>query len=148
MRTEAKPIDKSRWGEGPWHTEPDHVEFEHVGHPCILHRVESHAGWCGYVAVPPGHPWHGKGESDIAADVHGGLTYAQGCEGDICHVPKPGEPDNVWWVGFDTAHSGDASPGHAEHSFATFSGYETYKTVGYVRDETERLAEQAREAAK
>lgn len=43
-------------------------------------------------------------------DVHGGLTYAAGCSGHICHVPAEGEPDNVWWFGFDCAHAGDLCP--------------------------------------
>ncbi len=35
---------------------------------------------CGYVRIPPGHPWHGKDYSDEAlwdVDVHGGLTFAE-----------------------------------------------------------------------
>jgi hypothetical protein len=71
---------------------------------------------CGYVRVPPGHPWHGKGYDDIGAEVHGGLTFAEP-DAD-CGVRCPGVPhsghastdwtcpiedgaDNDWWVGFD-----------------------------------------------
>lgn len=43
-------------------------------------------------------------------DVHGGLTYAGACSGNICHVPGDGEPDNVWWFGFDCAHCMDLCP--------------------------------------
>src|SRR5215510_304522 len=28
----------------------------------------------------------------------------------ICHTPSPGEPDNVWWLGFDCCHLGDLYP--------------------------------------
>lgn len=52
----------------------------------------------------------GPGECITEIDVHGGLTYAAGCSGHICHVPAEGEPDNVWWFGFDCAHSGDLCP--------------------------------------
>lgn len=138
--------------EGPWHDEPDHVDFEHAGHPCILHRGRAGA-WCGYVAVPPGHPWHGRGydwERGIDADVHGGITYAEKCAGAICHVAKPGESDDVWWVGFDCNHHGDmdlqavCETGRGDR----FDGYFwlTYRTVEYARRETERLAEQARDS--
>lgn len=55
------------------------------------------------------------GEQIINLNVHGGLTFAGGChEGDpatgICHIPAPGEPDDVWWFGFDCTHAGDLAP--------------------------------------
>lgn len=133
--------------DGDWHNEPDHLEFESHGHPCILHRANLGA-WCGYVAVPPGHPWHGKDYHDLEPhpEVHGGLTYADLCQGPVCHVQKAGEPDNVWWLGFDCAHLGDIVPGMLAFSDRVpsgFSPFESYKTLGYVRAETERLAAQA-----
>ena len=138
-------IDKSGWGDGPWQTEPDHVAFEHVGFPCIIHRVDSHGGLCGYVAVPPGHPWHGREDDLEGVSVHGGITYGAPCFGSICHVPKPGEPDDVWWLGFDMAHSGDYSPAQAMYGLRfERNAWESYKTIDYVRAECERLAEQAK----
>ena len=53
---------------------------------------------------------HGKDYNALDVEVHGGLTYAGECSGSICHVPKPGEPDNVFWFGFDCAHAYDLSP--------------------------------------
>lgn len=132
---------------GPWHEEPDRVEFEHSGFPCLLVRNSS---WCGYVAVPPGHPWHGKDYDSVRVgndewpDVHGGLTYADKCQGSICHVPKPGESDDVWWLGFDCAHSGDLCMYSLVLQPSQWRSHETYRDVSYVRRETERLAEQAR----
>lgn len=179
-------IDKSTWGEGPWQHEPDRAEWEHAGLPCLALRNRSGA-WCGYAAVPPGHPLHGKGYSDpvpelaaalerlknrpydherdftfsrgvamlfggeidprpdIVIDVHGGLTYANQCSGRICHVPKPGEPDNVWWFGFDCSHAGDISPAY-DRSWRGESD-DAYRTLDYVRAETNRLAEQLAEIA-
>ena len=32
---------------------------------------------CGYLGVPPNHPWYGKSWDGIDCDVHGGLTYAE-----------------------------------------------------------------------
>src|SRR5690606_29850193 len=113
--TETRWHDRSEWPPGPWDNEPeDTVECRVAGFPCLLVRGPSGA-WCGYVGVPPGHSLHGKSYGDDAVDalnVHGGITYGGACQvgGHICHVPAPGEPDDVWWLGFDCNHSGDVSP--------------------------------------
>src|SRR5438270_834768 len=91
-------VDRSKWPHGPWDNEPDRAEFKHLGFPCLLVRQSQSGHWCGYVAVPPGHPWHGL--EDYAAyrldvEVHGGITYGNKCAGKVCHVPAPGEPDDV-----------------------------------------------------
>jgi hypothetical protein len=140
-------IDKSTWGDGPWQTEPDRVDWTHAGLPCLALR-NHHGVWCGYAAVAPGHPFHGQSYDDLDVNVHGGLTYANTCAGPICHVPKPGEPDDVWWFGFDCAHTWDFSPGMT----ARLSTYgidpgprdpeEVYRTLDYVQAEVIRLAEQ------
>src|SRR4051812_33030319 len=101
--------DRPKWGLGPWESEPDRIEFEAHGFPCILHRGGAGA-WCGYVGVDPTHPYHGRDYDSLDVSVHGGLTYAKECSGHVCHVPKPGEPENLWWFGFDCAHSGDMHP--------------------------------------
>lgn len=134
--------------DGPWNQEPDHEDFvSPEGFPCIIHRNNLGA-WCGYVAVPTGHPWHGKGYSDVDADVHGGLTYAESCNGPICHMPKPGDPDDVWWLGFDCIHSGDVSLFDVATGRRTADAWGgTYKTAGYVKAETLALAKQAADAA-
>lgn len=123
---------------GPWMDEPDRVEFRHAGFPCILHRGGGGA-WCGYVGLPPGHAAHGKNYSDVDVDVHCGLTYGQSCGGAICHVPAPGEPDDLWWLGFDCSHLFDWRPVDGDE-YGDPRG--SYKTVGYAKRETERLAEQ------
>jgi hypothetical protein len=148
MEPTSKTIDKSTWGPGPWQTEPDRLEWKHAGLPCLIVRVEHHGALCGYAAVPPGHPLHGQEMGEPPVDVHGGLTYAAKCAGDICHVPAPGEPDDVWWFGFDCAHSGDQTPGSdASLSFRAYRGRaDEYRTIEYVKAEVERLAEQLAEA--
>lgn len=148
--------DKMQWPDGA------------TGLPCLIVRGPSGA-LCGYVGVPDTHPWHGKGYDDAVGectsectktedyeshyshsvngriDVHGGLTFASACAhtGDeskhICHVPGPGEPDNVWWFGFDCAHSGDLCPKY-EHRMRF--GDETYKDLAYVKGEVTKLARQ------
>ncbi len=139
-------IDKSAWGPGPWQDEPDRVEFEHLGFPCLIIRQAHSGGLCGYVAVPPGHPWHGVDFAGCASDVehpdvHGGVTYSRKC----CHVPKPGEPDDVWWLGFDHAHCDDLSPRDANDPDSRTRHFETYRDIAYVRQGVESLARQAAE---
>lgn len=58
----------------------------------------------------------------------------------ICHVAAPGEPDPVWWLGFDCAHSGDLSPSYSGR-YGSNSG-ETYKPISYVEMECRSLARQ------
>lgn len=157
----TESIDKSTWGVGPWLQEQDRLEWEHAGLPCLMVRQSRLGHWCGYVAVPPSHPCHGKSSDEGPdVDVHGGLTYASACNDPVCHVPKPGDPDNVWWLGFDCAHAGDFSPASGnrfvgrgypwpdtpyDHATATASEdwhIEKYRDVAYVQRETNQLAEQ------
>jgi hypothetical protein len=139
VSTETQEVDRSGWPAGPWDDEPDRVEFEHAGLPCLLNRGGGGA-WCGYAAVPPGHPLHGQDYEVPEVEVHGGLTYAASCGGAICHVPEPGEPDDVWWFGFDCAHAWDVLPGTLRYGGRLPDS--VYRTMDYVRRETERLAEQ------
>ena len=95
---------------------------------------------------------------DCAINVHGGLTYSDACQagGKICHVPREGEPETVWWFGFDCAHCNDYSrmdskrfEGTENASFMCeppnrWNSTTTYRSVNYVRGEVERLAEQLR----
>lgn len=47
---------------GPWDSEPNRVEWKHAGVPCLAVRNQFGA-WCGYAAVPPGHPLHDCGHA-------------------------------------------------------------------------------------
>lgn len=154
VRAEMPP--KSEWGPGPWQEEPDTDAWRSPhGFPCVMRRG-SMGAWCGYVGVPPGHPWHGKDWGSIDVEVHGGLTYAEKCNEwiGVCHVPAPGESDNFWWVGFDCAHWMDLNPvQEALRSQLNMPAYErpeefrdVYRTLAYVKAETEDLARQAKEA--
>lgn len=68
-------------------------------------------------------------------------TYVKSHEArHICHVPLAGRLDHVWWLGFDCAHCGDVSPGTERSGGPDPTG--TYKDIGYVRMEVERLARQ------
>lgn len=142
--------DKTKWGPGPWADEPDRVEFRHAGFACLLRRGGGGA-WCGYVALPAAHPWATREEYDVPAAVHGGITYGPTpCSEHVCHVPAPGESDDVRWIGFDCSHAGDLRPAdnaYVAHLYNSMfgRGHDEYRDVAYVRAETERLAEQAAE---
>lgn len=153
---EYRFTDKAAWGEGEWQAEPDKKQWqdEATGLPCLIKRGP-HGALCGYVGVAEGHPLYGKDydEASDAADltVHGGLTYAAPCEpGEpehgICHRPDEGEPDHVWWFGFDCAHGGDLAPRMNADLRGIGSlrdrSWETYRTQGYVEAECADLARQ------
>lgn len=147
-------VDRSEWGAGAWDGEPDKVQWtdETTGLVCLAKRHPRSGNWCGYVGVSDKHPWHGKGYSDLpdyGPEVHGGLTFADACqEGPpdqtICHIPEAGTPDHLWWFGFDCHHCDDYAPGSAafnrKHGFDDPS--ETYKPLGYVKQECADLARQ------
>jgi hypothetical protein len=54
--------DKHLWGDGPWVTEPDRVQWldEETGYWCLARRNWHTGGWCGYVAISPSHPYFHK----------------------------------------------------------------------------------------
>ena len=145
------------WPAGPWDNEPDKMQWpdEATGLPCLAVRNPPAGNWCGYVGLPPEHPLYGKGYNNDGVDfeVHGGLTFANKCSpGEneaqgICHTPGPGEPDHVWWLGFDCAHYGDFSP--QDKKYEAERGYpftimtdQQYRTLDYVRQQCAELATQ------
>lgn len=187
-----EPTDRTGWEPGPWDNEEDRYEWRNGALVCLIVRNYSGA-LCGYVGVPPGHPWHGKSYSDLqhlecdehddecpygcdhpytGPKVHGGLTYSAPCQagGSICHVPREGEPADVWWLGFDCAHSGDLVPGMiairkevqakipGTRLFGAkqdqpgrldaygLLGQDTYRDRAYVQEQINQLAEQAKAA--
>lgn len=160
---EYRTTDKTGWAAGAWQDEPDKAQWVDAatGLDCLIVRNPGGA-LCGYVGLPPQHPWHGKGYSeclmrdctdefcyehspDGRARVHGGLTFSAACStgGDesrgICHVPLAGRPHDVWWFGFDCAHSGDLMPSY-DHLYPQPSA--VYRDVEYVRGQCADLARQ------
>lgn len=148
---------------GPWSDEPDKAQWidEATDLDCLAVR-NWRGAWCGYVGVPPGHPLHGVGydhaeQRGDSFDVHGGLTFSDFCQEGaedgpgICHVPQPGRPAKVWWLGFDCAHYMDLTPHDAADSelIGLHIGLRegTYRTLDYVRAEVASLARQLAEVA-
>jgi hypothetical protein len=163
LRAHEEEVARARegWPTGPWTTEPDRVEWRSHGLPCLIVRSVM-GNLCGYVGVPPGHRLHGV-HYDAVEDVraHGGITYSNKCCGGICHVPKPGEPADVWWFGFDCAHAFDVVPGVLKYAkvasgttlkgtvfegtvegtvFEGIFGHGVYRDVAYVRACVEAMA--------
>jgi hypothetical protein len=140
-------VDKTGWADGPWMTEPDRVDFRHAGFACLMLRNARSGNWCGYAGVPPTHPDHGHDYDSVDVKCHGGLTYADKCDGShICHVAELGEPDDLWWFGFDCHHYRDIAPGLESTIRQLDLDYldpmASYRDVAYVRREVEALAEQ------
>lgn len=141
-------IDKSIWGPGPWQSEPDKVQWEdpETKLPCLAVRNKNLGHWCGYVGVAEKHPLYGRPYNDYELEIHGGLTFSGPCteadpEHGICHMPSPGESDNVWWIGFDCAHGHDTMPNLKTPLFPE----QEYRTIDYVKTECAGLAKQLKE---
>ncbi len=165
---ELHVLDKSDWGPGPWQDEPDRAEWrdEKTGLPCLAIRHRDHGNWCGYVAVPGDHPWATQDPMRIRLDgtehpVHPDegwddrdydeiaieITYGPApCDPDdsdplrVCHVPQPGERDDVRWIGFDFGHSGDYQPGY-RHKIKG----DTYKDLSCVKEHCTRFSAQVKQ---
>ena len=89
--------------------------------------------------------WDGKGVSpEILFDVHGGLTYS----GEAGEYPI--EMKDVWWFGFDCAHSGDRHeidqifPESSREFYTNFSG-DIVRSFDYCVSECESLSNQLEE---
>lgn len=158
---EYHSMDKSQWIFGPWFEEPDKKQWldEKTGLPCLIVRGEVTGSLCGYVGVKKGHPCFEKEHSELECDilVHGGLTFSGKCHSSedesqgICH--KSDDIDDVWWLGFDTAHSFDLMP-KMESLHLIFPdfpqrpqylGKDEYRDLAYVTNEVENLARQLAE---
>jgi hypothetical protein len=151
LETTTAIRDRTGWLAGPWDAEPeDRIAWrdEDTGLPCVLLR--NHMGsWCGYVAVPPGHPWHGAKLSEYPEGVaypkvHGGITYSNRSREHVCLGSTPDDSDGLWWVGFDAGHAYDLVPGFAR---LRSSKGDVYRNIGYMRAEVQTLARQAKACA-
>jgi hypothetical protein len=150
---ESHLYDKSSWPRGEWDSEPDRISWvdESSSYHCIMRRVKSSGHWCGYVAIPEGHPTYKQHYDYPNVVVHGGLTYADECKGDylsgVCHLENSDEPP-IWWFGFDCHHADDLSPvgGSLGLIRKTLFGKErTYRNVEYVKNEVISLAKQLKD---
>ena len=115
------------------------------GYRCVI--IGNNLGHrCGYIEIPEDHSLYGKHYSEIddIVDVHGGWTYSDYTRGDY---PAKANFES-WWIGFDTAHLGDAQDIGLIKSFGNnemttfcieiaelFSNFGAVRTKEYVENE-------------
>jgi len=116
-----------------WETEPDKVEFEYKGFKCLILRHPTLLHLNGYVGLTENHQYYGKDCSKIDIDVHGGLTFAEMGDGENW-------PKGYYWIGFDTGHCTDYSPGMEK--IINRGTNEIYKNIDYVTNEVKKLVDQ------
>ena len=122
----------------PWEGEPDNAEWVDAetglcGH--IMRNEITHT-LCGYVGVTSGNlVGVDYNRLDMGYSPHGGLTYS-------------GREGNVWWFGFDCAHSEDFLPGiyikmrMVNHKGkASWPPTTNYRTWEFVDAEIQRMME-------
>ena len=121
-------------------------EWEHCGLKCVAIAVPiGHR--CGYVGVDNNHPCFSRHSDDTGTnfDVHGGITYTG--------MPYEWERhDNIWWIGFDCAHSGDGKDFSIMNdenrkfyrgtSYPAMLKFGEIRTLDFVVVECNKLAEQ------
>lgn len=91
---------------------------------------------CGYVRVLRGHPWFEKRDyPELDVDAHGGITFA-----DYGRDCKGHAGTDEWWIGFDTAHIGDAADPELlfpEYTWPRLNFPDVGQEEGYVWTQTD-----------
>lgn len=146
--------------------------------PCCIREHAGLGHLCGYIGLPPCHPWYGRHYDDIPASVHGGLTLSHhermGHPAEIARLEaRVADPHTAirWFYESELAaeKAGDGDPypydtgldiwwigfdcGHAwdispKATFPAFYSDATYKDEAYVRREIDKLLTQAAAAAR
>jgi len=96
-------------------------EFTLGDYKALILNIFGH--YNGYIGIPKNHPFFGKTYSEYqiySLDVHGGVTYS---ESNIADKEIP----DTWWIGFDTAHYGDAS------------NYDLYKELAETPEDIKKI---------
>lgn len=122
-----------------WNREKDFVEIRKAGYHAIIKRQEM-GHLCGYIGVPKTHKRYGLAYDDVDVLVHGGLTFSESGE-------QMGWDEDLWYFGFDCAHSGDLVPELNKYRSDSFSSQDVYRTVDYVHAELDSLFAQLQELA-
>ena len=122
----------------PWESESNYEEFFYNGIECVIMRMPRIKCLYGFIGFEEGHSYYRKDITLEDLQVHGGITYTGMSLID-------GTKSGKWWIGFDTAHTGDLIPLMCEKT----PGYETffrngpvYRNLEYVRTEIKKLVDQ------
>ena len=135
-------------------SEPSRESFNYRGYKCLIIRHPEFLHLCGYVGIPEGHKYYKKHYDEVPLEVHGGLSFSDFWED---------ENDGLWYLGFDTGHAWDLSPGMHRRNEPTKSKYwidgveheyverdlgeelmknETYRDIEYVRLQCKKMVRQ------
>lgn len=166
---------KAAWGPGPWQDEPDRLEWkdERTGLACLISRNMHFGNLCGYVGVPPMHPYFGWDRSDDIKLAPGDLedttvddigtldAFIYMLQGGPSHGTIPlsmtmkahhgitfsGSIDDspLWWFGFDCGHAWDVAPAVERTLPPLGIPDRKYRDIEYVRKEVTALAFQLRQ---
>lgn len=130
-------VDRTGWPSGPWDSEPDRVEWRYGNYYCLANRHPRQGSWCGYVGVGEGHPWYDQPYSEVAVEVHGGLTFSDRPSPDR----HPELPRLLWLLGFDCGHAWDYQPGTARFlsGLVGLDGDTHYRDLGFIKAEIAQL---------
>lgn len=92
---------------------------------------------------------------EFLVSVHGGLSYSAFCEEAngvdqsllLCHIPAPGQPERVWWFGYDTGHALDFAPADSmwdmlPASIKEYLDFQVYRDLAYIKQQNASLARQ------
>lgn len=122
--------------------EPNYETFEYRGYKCVIKRMMYLGGQLnGYVRIPKASKFYDAtkqdmGYDDIPIECHGGLTFTGKLED---------EPEDEFYIGFDTAHFQDYMP-FMQFQLSQYFNHEheseTYKDINYVRKECRDIVDQ------
>jgi hypothetical protein len=115
------------WGYGEWVEEPDIIIFNYKGFDCKVIRVAAKeifseelsvfgGHFCGYIKIPPEHPFYHKSFDDVDLDIYGGLT--------INAISQ----DDEHWIAFDCCNCNDVVPSEKIKKFIIEIYSEFYKS--------------------
>ena len=120
-----------------WDNEFDFYELATKdGWKAYIKRHPNLGHLCGYVAIPPWHPFYGLRCEDINVWVHGGITWSGFFKG------LEGKNEREYQVGFDCAHFNDLTPFRKYTTFLSESPI--YRNVPFVMKELDQLLVQCR----
>ena len=133
--------DRDRWVRGIWDHEPDKAVWRHQDKICMIVR-NNFGALCGYAGVLKDHAlfdahYDDDALKEVSWSIHGMLTYSGRCGGNVCHVADREEEEEVYWFGFDCAHTCDFIP-----LYSLKDSTHDYKDFEYVAREVEKLSEQ------
>jgi hypothetical protein len=128
--------------EKPWLNELDKYELDYMGYKGYALRNNSLGCLCGYAVIDSTHPLYEQETSNEVRNlnVHWGITYANN-DLSFNGVALVSPEDNLWVLGFDTAHCDDLIPYMDQNAYANPEEL-TYRDIEYVMNNIKKMIEQ------